>query len=417
MFTYSEVEEKLNSSQWPDEAKKLLLPLLPRLGKWSLSYISQQINATGSKYSAEDVVNIISLQPVWYESLQKSRTQDIVVKANEIIATEQEDLHRALLSVILDIRTNKAMAALVPTDVSKIFDRLEVLYLRNLPPSEVADILLKRVNRISEVANLQMEIKRYCYYRDINSKDEPEIILFRRALESNEQLIGSNPKSVKSWIDDFMQAAATSKDLSMYNVAQYVTNNSATKNLSPVEKTALADILKLYNWLFQPHTTAEEIESYEKYRMGNEPVPQTASTPQPLPAAPIAPPKNVAPMSIPEIKPVQPIQAKTLPQFDAARPTPSPTLTENKYTPPQPAPAPVKTAPSVVKPFQTINSAQIQDLINQKPKQKMGVVMDPTNVKLEEEKRRMAKDRDDQKDIIALKLAELRKRNKTNDSN
>lgn len=58
------------------------------------------------------------------------------------------------------------------------------------------------------------------------------------------------------------------------------------------------------------------------------------------------------------------------------------------------------------------NPAKIHDIINQaKPRQKAGVVMDPTNISIEEEKRRLEQDRDNKQDLIQTKLEELRKRN------
>jgi hypothetical protein len=386
MFTYSEVEKKLNSSKWPDNVKRSLLPVLPRLGKWSLSYLSQQISSTGSEYLAKEISQIISYQPEWYDSLQKSEFQKISDTTSSIIVTDQENLHKALLAVILDIRSNKSIAERVPADLSKLFDQVEVLYLHNLPVSEVTNILSERLDHIYEISDLEMEIKRYCYYRDSLSKDDQEIIEFRKALENNEQPFGAEAKTIKFWINDFLQSIA-STDRSAYNVVRYVTNNPAVKNLSDTEKSVLSDILKLYNWFFQPYVAEDEIENYEQTRMGQEPE------------------------SVPPARPATEVVQSKLTNFDSARATPSANINTPKANPtPPPEESELKPAPPK-NPVHLAAPTNFNELIGQLPKHKMGVVMDPTNIKIGDEKQRLEKEKDYQAKQIQKKLADLRNRN------
>lgn len=384
MFNYTDAIQSLQISNWPDSARQSLSKIFPRLGKWSIAFILEQIRSTGSEYDADEIAEIFSVVPIWYKNIESGDDSNIIDYVEKNIAFEDEIVCKALLAIILDIRSNQALSERLSPKLSKSFDELSVRYIKYVPPFEVVNMLKSRIGVLLNTSNIQKEIERYCYYRDFLQSDNTQILLFKRALENNEQKIGG--KSIKFWINDFLNFAATSQDRSMYNVIQYTNNSKDAKHLNDSDKDFVSDILKLYNWIFKPYTTQEAIDDFEKIRFTSVADRQTQILPK---------------------------QTSTLPEFDAARATPSATLSENKYVPPS-VPVPSQKQPgSVMKlPNQyTANPGKIHDIVNQTPRARMGVVMDPTNVKLEDEKKRLAKDRTDQADAIAHKLEELRKRN------
>lgn len=416
MFAFTNVLDQLHASDWPQPIKDEAEKVIPQLGKWALSFVSQQINHTGGIFNAQDIWNVISLEPTWNTAIQEFNDEAINTSINNIFKLQKEHCDRALLAIILDIRNNQTLNNLLTDSVSELFDNLEVRYFHKLPVIEVTSLLNQRIHHLFEFGDLQMEVKRYCYYRGDLQVDSQEIQSFKRALENNNQSIGVKNFTVKEWINDFLQTAAASSNRSVFNVAAYLTNSQKAKKLNNDEKDSLGEILKLYNWLFQPFVTIEEIEGYEAHRLEAHHAFRSDTSLKNSSSLPIAPP----PMEVVDIP-----APKKLPAFDAARATPSPTLHTNKYSPQSltmPPAAPItteQTQPPKPKPAMKVpgqfaaNPGDIFDVINQKPKiQKMGVVMDPTNVKLEEEKQRIVEDRQDQAEKIQDKLAELRKRNK-----
>lgn len=422
MANFKEVEEKLAGTLWSEASKDSLLLVIPRLGRWALSFLNQQINSIGSEYLSDQIAEIISQEPQWYVDIQKNNIDHIIQKVKAVVAGGDVIEQKALLAVILDIRYNPTVADLVVPQLAGQFDNIVIRHLKDVPYKEVAALLGHRINNLVGVPEATMEIKRYCYYRDCLYSDEPEIIAFKEALENNHQLIGSEPKAVKDWIDDFLRSASTSTDRSAYNVAYYITNSPLTKNLSEIERRALSEILKLYNWVLQPYATEKEIEHYEEQRFA----------PSPVPVA--APAVNQA-----EVPHVVLKQSAPITYSQPAPPAPA-SSTQRSHTP---APVPSVSTGSHTTPEQrrileeisrskhhgtynggnaedssalsSADAAKIHDLINHKlnnQANKRGVTMDPTNVKMEEEKKRIEEERASRIASIQTKLTDLRKRSK-----
>ncbi len=398
MFTYNELSLKLNDSDWPKEANEILLPVLPYLGKWSLAFLSQQINRVGTEYIALDISNLFANVSSWYEDIKIGDTLEIEKEVKLILEIDQEIIQKALLALILDIRFNQPVNSILSASLSELFDKLEILYLHTLPHIEVVNMLSGRINSLLNNGDLHMEIERFCYYQGIT--DSTDVLDFRKALELNLSLLGKE-KNIKQWIDDFMEFSASSGDRSMYNIIQYMGTSINVKSLSDEEKGHLTSILKLYNWLFKPFIDPKDIEDYERIRF------QATSQADILKETVVEDRTSIAQSVI-----TMPPSDNTRRQVnESVRATPAATLQNNKYSAPS---VPVKSqqAPQVKMPGQyAANPGQIHDLINKKPREKVGVVMDPTNISLEEEKRRFKQDQADKTDIIQLKLQELRKRN------
>ncbi len=375
MFSYAEIETKLAKSNWPEDAKKALLSVCPRLGRWSLSFLNQQLSTVGSEYDAELISTIISRQPNWYELILNNQQEQVEQEVNHIIQLENEISDKALLAVILDIRNNKSVALHISSKLSDIFDPLEVKYIRYIPYKEVASMLNSRITSFIKLADILMHIKLYCYYQGLINSDDVEVLAFRKALENNEQVIGGGSNTIAIWLKDFVENQIGTVDHSAYNVARYLTTSQLAKKLSAQDKNVISEIAKLYNWLFQPYVTEEEIEHYEKQLAGkNQPV-EKITQPEP-------------------VLPKQPTPPKT------------PVLSEPQhYARPKPV-VPVRPSP-------LSDNAIIHDLINKKRKDKLGVVKDATNIIIQEETDRIEQDLINQDKQIQKKLDELKVRNKT----
>jgi hypothetical protein len=364
MFPYTEVVNKLQNTNWSGASKQSLISVAPRLGKWALSFLNQQTGTIGSEYNSDIIAAIVSAEPQWYSDIQQGNDQHIIDEVKTIISFDDELKHKALLAVVLDIRYNKPLAAKLSPELSNQFDILEVQYFRNLPFGEVANMLNARIFNLITQKDAQMEIKRYCYYRDSLSREDDEIVAFKAALDNSTLQLGSEPLTVKEWISDFLESSATSADHGVYDVARYIVNSPKAKKLEAKEKEALSEILKLYGWLLKPYTTEEEIDSYENPN-------------QPKAAAPFKP---------------------AIREHVSAEPIPT-AKEKRKY-------------PLLAHDSLKISSqAEIHELVNNQPKTKMGVIKDPTNIKVHEEKQRIDEERNSQEMIIQKKLAELRKRN------
>lgn len=275
MISYTDVQTKLTNSDWPESAKASLLPVLPQMGQRTLGYLFRSLSATASSFTADRIAAIIANEVQWYIDIQTNDTAGMSAEINRIFSGGDDDELRALLAIVLDIRLNKAINILVPQALSDQFDSLEIVMLRSVPPSEVAAMLTYRTLNLATIFDAQMEIKRYCYYRDIEPGD-PEIAQFKTALDICEVTLGSvkiaaskgpvEPQ-LKNWFKDFLQFGASVGMPSTYSVVYYVTNASQVNILSTTDKELLSDILKLYSWLVQPGPVSEEeIEVYEKSR-------------------------------------------------------------------------------------------------------------------------------------------------------
>lgn len=433
MADYSQVETKITATKWAPETIQTLVSALPRLGRWSLSFSSHLASRYLSANEADEYVDIIVNEPNWYLSIENNSSKEITSIVKSALKSDDLLIKRAVLANILDIRDNRSVNSALTRDLSKLFDELQIQLLPEVPPSQVAEMLSTRISNIVLDTDLVLEVKRYCYYKDAIGQDEPEVLQFKQALENNVQLIGADAISVRDWINDFLQTASSSTNRSTYNVAFYMINSPKAQKLGKLEKQVLSEILQLYNWLLQPVTSEKEIEEYEETRDEHlmesvqaevEPQPVVAQE-QVSVASKMQPPLEYMPA--PEIPPAQttPLAPEAIDRAPQAAPEPEP----------QPVPEPTEEQRRMLEQIRNSqqkgeynggtvassdlsaeDAAKLHDLINKNSiaAGKRGVTLDPTNIKIDEEKKRISEEREKQFDDIQRKLAELRKRNQNN---
>lgn len=251
-----------------------------------------------------------------------------------------------------------------------------------------------------------------------------------KLLQTSEEVLGTKYISllgkdtapyIHYWISDHANAVG-SKKRDALSLMQYLNTSPNVKTLTQHERYILKDVLEIYDYCEDIVSLWEQLP--DKIDDRDIEASQQAFDWTPLVMGFPDDTDGISGSSTPVQTPTVPAITRStpkLPEFDSARPTPSPTLSENKFTRPAdslPTDVTPQPKPSMNVPNQyATNAGKVNELINHKPKSKIGVVMDPTNVKLEDEKRRLSQDRSDQTDMIQFKLTELRNRNKTEDQN
>lgn len=274
-MNFTEVQAILDSSSWSDNAKSGLKNSLPQLGKAALLRTLQVINEPFSEKRAERFNKIISLEPQWYELLKNNKgyqIKDFILNNYSLFSSDM----LGLLAIITDIRGNNSLNSYVTEDLSNVFDCIELDYLDEQSSGDVVRLLRDRAYYAATICDLNMEIKRYCYMKSIESPSDKEMQAFKLALESNVQNIGAvpivldsgkQPPQIKNWILNFLTLGAKSTDRSVFNVAHFMTHEASIKSLTITEQKVLSSVLKLYNWFFAPAMTANEMDSYNAQRI------------------------------------------------------------------------------------------------------------------------------------------------------
>lgn len=406
-----DIKTKITSSNWPDAVKNNLISAASSLGKWAIAHIVAELDKLSSEVIANEIATIILKEPVWLNDLKSGYDEDMFYTISDALAYKQEYFLKAVLAMIIDIRLDSAVNHLVSDRVSLVMDQVEILYLKELPLKEVETMLAKRLLSFLKFSDLKMEIATYCAYQEFFSATDEWILKFKQAVERNEQIIAG--RSIKAWVQDFREFSATSQDLSTYNVVNYFNREKSALKVSNADKSNLSNIFILYNWFFNPYVPVSEIQEYQskrenlilqtnveqelmKQEVGGDAVSQ-AVVPE------VAPHIEEAPRKVIEQRPVEDIRA-----------IPSATLNENKYTPPvQEVQKKPSQNPFANDPQNIANPAKIFDIINKSHETKAGVIMDPTNIKIEEETKRLSKEQEEQQHSIEQKLQDLKSRSQT----
>lgn len=248
-------------------------------------------------------------------------------------------------------------------------------------------------------------------------------------LDKNKELLGNKnivladkqvQPTIAYWIEDYITSLGIRKADAL-GIIQYLNTSKNVKLLSPEQRLMLKDIIEMHDYcaneiaLWDIIPDDVDINNVEAMMPGFSSLDMIPGYlhEDGLTDAPNFTENQSKDIQQPSVK---------LPALEITRPTPSATLPIQPLSmyPPKPkldavqsSVAPVAKPAMKVPAQSAANPGLIHDIINKKPKQRMGVVMDPTNVKLEEEQKRLEQNRHAEANAIQSKLAELRKRNKT----
>ncbi len=373
MITFATVQASLHNSNWPAEAKQAGINIASKLGRETLSYLDDAVHETGSYLSADEIIDILGKVPAWYAAIENGSQDSLVNEISELVYKNDEQALKPLLAIILDVRDNSPLNAKLTPELSELFDRIELQYFNRLPQQEVVEMLAGRLEQVVPMADIHQELKRYCYYHDLNEPTDPRIIAYRKALENSSAEVGG--KKIGDWLHDFVESRVGNKDRTTYNVAFYITNDPKVLKLSAPERQVITEILQLYNWLFNPFVTEDEVEGYEAHRIIGEHEADTAEVPE-------QPSEPVAEISAEQ---TQAVQKKII--QDIASHSKQGIRYNNE-------------------------GANIRDLVNRKKTEARGglVLERETNIVIDDESKRLEETRNHSSDI-QNKLEELRKRN------
>ncbi len=272
-------------------------------------------------------------------------------------------------------------------------------------------------------------------------------------LQSSEEVLGqknivvsgvSLSPTIGHWMNDYLGIATPDGIKSAFTQLQYINTSPNVKTLSVENKEILKDLIKLndhclemvdmWNSVPTPKTEAEAFKDYDLYQFipgldleddepestspqSTSPQAEAATTPpvikyeEPVVPAPVPTPANPVQQEAPQ--PVTPVPSQPAPQ---QQPTEEQLRTIEGIRLAKRTPGHYKdNNPAVSGPLTSADSAKIHDLINKSSAansaSKRGVTMDPTNIKIDEEQKRLDSERNKKSLEIQKKLSELRTRN------
>jgi hypothetical protein len=320
--------------------------------------------------------------------------------------------------------------------------QLRYVRMNSLTVEQLLKLMSESILTAYAIPDFDLDFRLKDYLEQIDNVAE-EIKFYNgllKVLDVSEEVLGKDNITLKgiavkptigNWLDDFSSFPTGDHQKDALAEIEYLNKSSNIKTLTEPDRNILKNIIKmfdhavqaiaLYNSVEVPKSEHELYKDYDLYKLipglegeeaesvtGNEdatesqsdiaPQPQEVPAPQstvPEQSAPIpspAPPTPIIPTSTPEqrrtVEGIKKTQAKPVDYGSANKPSPN---------------------------LSAADSAKIRDLINHKPptnvNDKRGVTMDPTNVKIDDEAKRLNQERAQQAAAIQKKLADLRQRN------
>lgn len=280
------------------------------------------------------------------------------------------------------------------------------------------------------------------------------IVRLKNLLEEHPEQLGKTPitvngkkvsPTISNWIGDFNSSTSV-KEHDVLAELKYINTSINTKNISLELREVLKVLLNLYNLLLQysnfwnnlPSELSEsqlsDFDNYINSQLASDDgeltvsdssqstestslQPEAATTPpvikyeEPVVPAPVQATANPVQQEAPQ--PVTPVPSQPAPQ---QQPTEEQLRTIEGIRLAKRTPGHYKdNNPATSGPLTSADSAKIHDLINKSSAansaSKRGVTMDPTNIKIDEEQKRLDSERNKKSLEIQKKLSELRTRN------
>jgi hypothetical protein len=306
-------------------------------------------------------------------------------------------------------------------------DYLQLSYLRmsSLDAEKLLSIIQESVLAAFAIPDFDLEAKIADYVEalDYVPAQVDFIIKLKSILVQHEEVLGAQKitlgdkavtPTIANWIADFELSSAT-KDKGALGELRYVNTGQNSKLLTPEQREVLKRILNLYDrlaeyesfWNELPEKLPEaDMVEFENYIEKQFALAEAENIPVQGIARPVLTTEAVG-EPIPEAG-IFTEQVDSGPEQEEAR-APQPSAEQRRIMQDIAA-----SAPADMK-YGTDN-ASIHDIINRSPRyQKRGIVLDGgTNIKVDDEKKRLVEQREQKATDIQSKLEELRKRNKDN---
>lgn len=336
------------------------------------------------------------------------------------------------------------------TDYAKtLLPKLQYIRMASLSEDDLIQLLKDNLSAAYGIPDFDLAEK-IRWYIDQKSLPPYQVSVaekIKSLLESHQAHIGQSeimvkskksPSTIGNWIMDYNSYPAREGGHDALSQIEYTNKSANIKNLKANEINVLKNILRLYDYVCKiiidwdavptPKTEAEAFKDYDLYQFipgldleddepeSTSPQPEAATTPpvikyeEPVVTAPAQAPANPVQQAAPQ--PVTSVSSQPKPQ----QPTEEQLRTIEGIRLAKRIPGQYKDSnPATSGPLTSADSAKIHDLINKSsaanPASKRGVTMDPTNIKIDEEQKRLDSERNKKSLEIQKKLSELRTRN------
>lgn len=313
------------------------------------------------------------------------------------------------------------------------FLQLQYVRMNSLSPYKMLEVMKQSVLIAYTIPDFILDERIKSYVKQM--EDILESVKFVRdvaaVLQASEELLGnkniningvSMSPTVGNWLKDYLGIVTPDGEKSTFTELQYINTSSNVKILSAEQKEILKNLIKLnddcldmvedWNSIPTPKTEAEAFEEYDLYNFipGLEDDLQVEKNPPAVKQTPVITAPAAQPVP-PQPVPVQAVRPQPAPVV----PTPEQRQVVEDISRSKRIPGNYNgSSQSQSDSISSADSAKIHDLINRNSAaalSKRGVTMDPTNIKIEEERKRIDEERVKKTDEIQKKLAELRKRN------
>jgi hypothetical protein len=385
-----QIQEQIQQSSWEDWEKDKVLSCLPFLGTNTLIFLSQQMRRSDFDVIKNDLLTIVYGAKTVMDDLRQNKFDYTLLLMAAVPSDKVYDFGLSFFPIFKDIKDLIIKRKIDPSrELLNALGAYQIIMLHLLSADELHDIVKNNLLYFIKNSPLVMEIKRRFYYDNFAYPDREWSSSFLKAMEANQEIIGSSELivdgkkqsgTVTAWIKDFI--ASSSQQLnqrSTFDVVQYFNKSQNAKKVDVNDRKLLAEVFKLYSWLNNPSISGEEVDNYERqYREEKEKLDEEI--------------RNKA-------------FTKIIEQFDNS-PVKQPIANQEVVV------QSVKNRPEtrVPRPSASLN---VQDVLNNRSGNtgRAGVVFDEqSNVKMEEISQRLAADRQRKQADIDKKLEELKKR-------
>ena len=286
------------------------------------------------------------------------------------------------------------------------FLQLQYVRMNSLSPFKVIELLKESITVAYTIPDFDLgeKVKSYIDLMDDTIGEMKFMKDLVALLKTSEETLGrsnivvngtpSKP-TIGLWLKDYLTIHTEDGIKNAFTELQYMNTSENTKSLNESEKNILKSLLKLIDYcndiiahwdsIPTPKTDKEAFQEYDLYQF--------------IPGVEIDEDSNEPDVYVKEPPKSEPVK----------KPAPTPVLVNDVEQFEVKKPEPVRPKPK--NPVHLTSSSDLDDIIGQIPRQKMGVVKDPTNIKIADEELRLGHEKNARENQIQRKLAELRNRN------
>lgn len=290
--------------------------------------------------------------------------------------------------------------------------QLQYIRMNSLSPFKLLELMKESILVAYAIPDFDLGEKLKTYI-DLMDDTVGEIKFMKDIInlfQSSEEILGSKSISINgssdkptiaNWVRDYLTIHTEDGVKNAFTQLQYINTSENVKILNEAEKNVLKSLLKFNDYCIDvverweniavPKTDKEAFQDYDLYQF--------------IPGVEIDKDSNDPDVVVTEYPTLDAVNKTAINNPPLHKPIPQ----DLEYI--APAEPKEQHLPPPKNPVHLTDSSDLDDMMNRVPRQKMGVVRDPTNIKIADEKQRMDQEQTMQAKRIQQKLSELRKRN------